>query len=162
MIVSFFPPSVNKHFSIFCTTYFPFHFSSLYFQWTQPHFTWQCKKQGIAGRQLCAKSAIITLPFEAMRIFSWKPTDILSVLGSFHLPRPPKCDFWCWWAITGVCICPWFTVFLNITVMQSTTVLGALLGMRNPKRKWGLLCGYLYSKPLQAFLLHLQSKVLNV
>lgn len=74
-----------------------------------------------------------------------------SVLGSFSLPKPPKSDIWCWWAITGVSICPWLTVCLHITAVQSDTVLAALLDTRSLKRKWGLLRVYFCSSLLSAF-----------
>lgn len=49
---------------------------------------------------------------------------------------------------------------LNINAVQSTTTLWTLLCMRDPKRRWGLWA-YSHSRPLHAFLLHLESKILN-
>lgn len=105
--------------------------------------------------QFCAWSAIITFLYEAIQIFpARKPTGIFFFflcLEASSLSKPPRSDIWCRWAITGVSTCPWFTVCRNISAGQCDTALGALLDVRCPKKKCGLLHIYCYSSPLSAF-----------
>lgn len=121
---------------------------------------WKARKP--AG-QFCAQSAIITFPYEAVGIFpARKPTGIFfSVFVSLGLTKPPTSDIWCWWAITSASICAWFTACLNISEVQSDTALGALLDVKRPNRKWGLLRVCFCGNPWVLLLLQLQPKVLH-
>lgn len=152
----FFLPSVSKHLSIF---------SAQVFLYTSPCHISNKHWHGVLGTVRGSGTRQTVLCTISKHHFSlWSNRDFpsqkthrhffffFSVLGSFSLPKPPKSDIWCWWAITGVSICMSMAHGLPehhcSTKWYSTC---STLDIRGLKRKWGLLHVFFSSNLLSAF-----------